>query len=56
MLIKNDDEVVLLQGSVIVSTVTTVEMAVEVALFQRLTYGIPVSQFSPAFSVSYGEG
>ena len=52
MPIEKDDEVVLLQGSVMVFIVITVEMAVEVALLpigHRLTYGAPVFQISPAF-------
>ena len=53
MPIERDDEVVLLQGSVMVSIVTTVEMAVEVAFFHCLTYGTPVFQFSPAFIVCH---
>ena len=56
MPIEKDDNVVLLQGSVMVSIVTTntVEMAVEVAFLligHHLTCGSPVFQFSPAFIV-----
>ena len=56
MPIEKDDEVVLLQGSVMVSIVTTVEMAVEVAFLvfsHRLTYGTPIFRFSSAFIVHY---
>ena len=56
MPIEEDDEVVLLQGTVMVSIVTIVEMAVEVAFLligHRFIYGIPVSHFSSAFAVCH---